>query len=67
MDRIWGIRGSYYNMPEAIFYLLKGDYSYRGSARRNNQDHESQTLQCGESNGKKMENEMETGIIRVTI
>ena len=26
VDRIWGIWGSYYNMPNAIFYLLKGDY-----------------------------------------
>ena len=26
VDRIWGIWGSYYNMPKAIFYLLKGDY-----------------------------------------
>ena len=24
--RIWGIRGSYYDIPKAIFYLLKGDY-----------------------------------------
>ena len=23
---IWGIPGSYYNLPKAIFYLLKGDY-----------------------------------------
>ena len=29
VDRIWGTWGSYYNMPKAIFYLLKGDY--RGS------------------------------------
>ena len=27
VDRIWGIWGSYYNIPKAIFYLLKGDYS----------------------------------------
>ena len=27
VDRIWGIWGSYYDMPKAIFYLLKGDYS----------------------------------------
>ena len=26
VDRRWGIRGSYYNIPRAIFYLLKGDY-----------------------------------------
>ena len=26
VDRIWGIRGSYYDIPKAIFYLLKGDY-----------------------------------------
>ena len=24
--RIWGIGGSYYKIPKAIFYLLKGDY-----------------------------------------
>ena len=24
--RIWGIWGSWYNRPKAIFYLLKGDY-----------------------------------------
>ena len=23
--RIWGIWGSYYTIPKAIFYLLKGD------------------------------------------
>ena len=27
VDRIWGIWGSYYNIPKAIFYLLKGDYT----------------------------------------
>ena len=26
VDRIWGIWGSGYNIPKAIFYLLKGDY-----------------------------------------
>ena len=26
VDRIWGIWGSYCNIPQAIFYLLKGDY-----------------------------------------
>ena len=25
VDRIWGIWGSYYNIPKAVFYLLKGD------------------------------------------
>ena len=25
VDRIWGIWGSYYDMPRAIFYLLEGD------------------------------------------
>ena len=25
VDRIWGIWGSYYNIPKAIFNLLKGD------------------------------------------
>ena len=27
VDRIWGMWGSYYNRPEAVFYLLKGDYN----------------------------------------
>ena len=27
LGRIWGIWGSYYNIPRAIFYLLKGDYN----------------------------------------
>ena len=27
VDRIWGICGSYYKIPKAIFYLLKGDYT----------------------------------------
>ena len=26
VDRIQGIWGSYYHIPKAIFYLLKGDY-----------------------------------------
>ena len=26
VDRMWGIWGSCYNTPKAIFYLLKGDY-----------------------------------------
>ena len=26
VDRIWGIWGSYHNIPKAIFYLLKGVY-----------------------------------------
>ena len=26
VDRIWGIWGSCYNIPKAIFYLLKKDY-----------------------------------------
>ena len=34
VDRIWGIWGSYYNIPKTIFYLLKGDYSSKGSLRR---------------------------------
>ena len=29
-DRTWGIWGSYYNIPKAIFYLLKGDYRVEG-------------------------------------
>ena len=28
LERIWGIWGSYHNIPKAIFYLLKGDYIY---------------------------------------
>ena len=27
VDRIWDISGSCYNMPKAIFYLLKADYN----------------------------------------
>ena len=27
VDRIWGIWGSYHNIPRAIFYLLKVDYN----------------------------------------
>ena len=27
VDRIWGIWGSYYNIPTAIFFLLKGVYT----------------------------------------
>ena len=26
VDRIWGIWGSYYNIPKTVFYLIKGDY-----------------------------------------
>ena len=26
IDRLWGIWGSYFSIPKAIFYLLKGDY-----------------------------------------
>ena len=29
VDRMWDIWGSYYNIDEAIFYLLKGDYSIK--------------------------------------
>ena len=25
LDRIWGMWGFYYNIPKAMFYLLKGD------------------------------------------
>ena len=32
VDRIWGIWGSYYKLPKAIFYLLKGDYSFKAKA-----------------------------------
>ena len=27
MDRIWGVWGSYYSIPKAVFYLLKGHYT----------------------------------------
>ena len=27
VDRIWGILESYFKIPKAIFYLLKGDYN----------------------------------------
>ena len=26
VHRVWGMLGSYYNIPKAKFYLLKGDY-----------------------------------------
>ena len=29
LDRLWGIWGSYCNMPKAVFYLLQGDYKDR--------------------------------------
>ena len=29
MDRIWGIWGSYYKPPKAIFYLLRGTIGFR--------------------------------------
>ena len=28
INRKWGIWGSYYSIPKAIFYLLKGDYKH---------------------------------------
>ena len=28
VPRIWGIWGSDYKIPKAIFYLLKGDYKF---------------------------------------
>ena len=30
MDRLWGIWGSYSNIPKAVFYLLKGGYRLWG-------------------------------------
>ena len=30
LDRIWGIWGSYYNIPAAIFCLVKRDYMCHG-------------------------------------
>ena len=32
VNRMWGIWGSYYNIPTAIFYLLKGDYMLKRCA-----------------------------------
>ena len=32
VDGIWGIWGCYYNIPKAIFYLLKGDYRVSGDS-----------------------------------
>ena len=29
---IWGIGESYFNIPRAIFYLLKGDYRQKNEA-----------------------------------
>ena len=38
---MWGIWGSDYNVPEAIFYLLKGDYmGSSGSVDREAQNDE---------------------------
>ena len=34
VDRIWGIWGSYYNIPKNIFALLRGDYTCRVHAPR---------------------------------
>ena len=44
VDRIWGIWGSYYNIPKAIFYLPKGDYRVKG-------DNVSSMLSLGVSEG----------------
>ena len=33
IDRIWGIWGSYYSIPKAIFYLLKGQSRFLGTLR----------------------------------
>ena len=33
LSRLWGTRGSYYNMPQHIFYLLKGDYKRKDSCK----------------------------------
>ena len=30
VDRIWGVWGSYYDIPKAIFYLLKLDKQIEG-------------------------------------
>ena len=43
VDRIWGRRGSYLNIPKAIFYLLKGDYKSKSIGFR----------RCGEAVDKK--------------
>ena len=29
IDRIWGAREYYYNIPKAIFYQLKGDHNLK--------------------------------------
>ena len=34
VDRIWCRRGSYYNIPQTKFYLLKGDYTPKFEAAR---------------------------------
>ena len=36
VDRIWGMWGSYYNIPKPLFYLLKEDYSLSRSALYSN-------------------------------
>ena len=43
IDRIWGIWGSYYNIPKAIFYLLQGDY--KGLSWPNKDDKASRVIQ----------------------
>ena len=35
VDRIWGIWGSFYKIPKAIFYLLKGDCKPTTDIHRN--------------------------------
>ena len=55
VDRIWGIWGSYYNIPKAIFYLLVGDYNpkpYILSTCRG--DHTSLTAHCLELPQRRM-------------
>ena len=32
VDRMWGIWGSYYNIPDAIVYLLNGDCQSVGTS-----------------------------------
>ena len=48
VDRIWGIWGSYYTLPKAIFHLLTGDYKPKANKHQNGS---WQTLPEGIVNG----------------
>ena len=43
VDRIWGIWGSYFNIPKAIFCLLKGDYRF---GVQSGKGHSQARIQC---------------------